>query len=111
MCRISPVNEDWADKGCHVHVGKVEMALRPDHQDGVVFRPVFSKTPAPDVDVAARQLAEMLDDQAWREKLMDTIDRAMRHLLGIEGHKYSRARGRLRELRMLIIALERRGKN
>ena len=44
MCRISAVSEDWVDKGCHVHVASVELALRPDHLGGIVFRSVFSST-------------------------------------------------------------------
>jgi len=108
MCRISAVSEDWVGKGCHVHVSSVELALRPDHLGGIVFRPVFSTTDDWQLWVAARLVEAKLDDVLWRNKLKDTIERAMTHLMGVQGPNYDLARGRLFELRMLVRALERR---
>ena len=48
-----------------------------------------------------------LDDVLWRNKLKGTIERAMTHLMGVQGQNYDLARGRLFELRMLVRALER----
>lgn len=107
MCRISPISEDWADKGCHLHVGNVEIALRPDHRGGVVCRKVFSGTPDWQVDAASRVVFDRLNDPQWRNKLKHRLEGALTFLLGVEGEKQDRARGRLRELRMLIVALER----
>jgi hypothetical protein len=107
MCRISAVSEDWVGKGCHVHVASVELALRPDHLGGIVFRPVFSSPDVWAIDAAARLVEAKLDDDFWRNKLKDTIERAMTHLMGVQGPFYDLARGRLFELRMLVIALER----
>jgi hypothetical protein len=77
MCRISPVSEDWADKGCHLHVGKVEVALRPDHVGGIVCRRVFSKTEDWEIEAASKLVDAALADTVWRRKLRATVERAM----------------------------------
>jgi hypothetical protein len=107
-CRISTISEDWVTKGCHVHVGQVEIALRPDHELGIVCRAVYSKTPDSEVEAAGRVVSEALEDPDWRAKLKDTLERAMDFYQGIEGKKKPQARGGLRELRMLLVALQRR---
>jgi hypothetical protein len=107
MCRISPVGDDWVKKGCHVHVGAVELVLRPDHLGGIVFRSPFSSTLQWEIDAAARLVTSMLDNPIWRSKLKETIEKAMIHLMGVQGSAYVLARGRLFELRKLIRALER----
>lgn len=109
MCRISAISDDWATKGCHVHVGSIEVALRPDHLGGIVFRSVFSGTDASDLDAAARLIEQRLADPEWRNGLSSTVQRAMKHIMGIEGALHARARGSLRELRMLVVALDRMG--
>ena len=107
MCRISPVSDDWVVKGCHVHAAGVELAIRPDHLGGVVFRPVFSSAREEPIQIAAALLKQRLDDALWRNKLKETIERAMCHLMGVGGQHYDLARGRLFELRKLVLALER----
>jgi hypothetical protein len=106
MCRISPVGDDWVKKGCHVHVGAVELALRPDHLGGIVFRSVFASTLEWEVDAVARLISGLLDDPVWRKQLEEAIERAMVHLMGVRGPMYDLARGRLFELRKLRRALE-----
>jgi hypothetical protein len=107
MCRISPVGDDWVKKGCHVHVGVVELALRLDHLGGIVFRSPFSSTSEWELNAAARLVGRLLDDSVWRKKLEEAIERAMVHLMGVRGPMYDLARGRLFELRKLLRALER----
>jgi hypothetical protein len=107
MCRISAIDEDWADKGCHVHVGRVEVALRPDHLGGIVCRKVFSTTADWKIDAASKVVMEALEDSKWRHKLSNRLKGAMMYLRELEGEKQAMARGRLRELRMLLVALER----
>lgn len=107
MCRIPAVSEDWVGKGCHVHAASVELALRPDHLGGIVFRRVFSSTDRFQLWVAEQLVKAKLDDVPWRNKLKGTIERAMTHLMGVQGQNYDLARGRLFELRMLVRALER----
>lgn len=109
MWRISPISEDWVDKGCHIHIDRVELAVRPDRFGGIVFRKVFSSTTDADLDVASRIATDLLDDPAFRRKLRDTVERAMAHLLGVGGQKMALARGRLREFNFLLIALDRSG--
>jgi hypothetical protein len=109
MCRISIPSDDWVTKGCHVHVGRVELSLRPDHLGGIVFRPPFSRTSDWEADAAARLVDGRLADPAWRAKLQETIQGAMTYLMGVEGEYRDLARGRLCELRKLIRALERWG--
>jgi len=111
MCRISAISQDWVVKGCHVHVAGVELALRPDHLGGIVFRPVFSSSEVWELHAAARLVEAKLDDLQWRNKLKDSIERAMTYLMGVQGPYYDLARGRLFELRMLVLVLERWEKN
>jgi hypothetical protein len=40
MCRISKINVDWVAKGCHIHVGPVELAVRPGENGGIVMKKV-----------------------------------------------------------------------
>jgi len=107
MCRISPVSEDWVVKGCHLHLGKIEVVLRPDHMGGIVCRKVFSTTADREMDAASKAVMKMLDDPTWRRRLKDRLDGAMDFMLGMEGELQPKARGRLREFRMLVVALER----
>jgi hypothetical protein len=109
VCRISPVSEDWAVKGCHLHVHGIGVALRPDHLGGVVCRKVFASTPDRTVEAATKLVFEQLADPRWRRKLIETVERVMEFLSGLEGLKKDVARGRLRELSMLVLALERHG--
>lgn len=109
MVRISPIADDWVGKGCHIHVDSIELAVHPDHLGGVVFRKVFSSTADEDFDVASRIATAMLEDSEWRQKLRGTLQRAMVYLLGVTGEKMPKARGRLREFKFLIIALDKIG--
>jgi hypothetical protein len=109
VCRISAVSEDWVEKGCHFHVRGTEVVLRPDHRGGFVCRKFYRSTKDWEAEAACKLLHEQLRDPKWRRKLIRTIQGAMAFLLGVEGVHQSEARGRLRELRMLIVALERFG--
>src|SRR5664280_2266232 len=109
MCRISPVSEDWADKGCHLHVRGIEVVLRPDKVGNLVCRKWFAKDPDWMVDAASKLVFEQLNDPTWRRKLIQTIAGAMVFLLGVRGEKETRARGKLKEMRELIRTLERWG--
>ena len=71
MCRISPVGEDWVKKGCHVHVGCVELVLCPDHLGGIVFRSPFSSAMQWELDAAAGLVTGMLEDPTWRQTQRD----------------------------------------
>jgi len=107
MWRISAVTEDWVEKGCYIHIDRIELAVRPNHLGEVIFQKVFSSTTDANFDVAVRIARELLLDPEFRTKLRDSVDRAMGYLLGISGQKKPLARGRLREFRFLLIALDR----
>jgi hypothetical protein len=107
MCRISPISDDWVVKGCHLHVGKVEVVLRPDHLGGIVCRKVFSTTADWEIEAASKEIRKALEDPEWRGRLKGRLEGAMDFLLGVEGRLYPKARGRLREFRMLVVALGR----
>ncbi len=109
MVRISSISEDWVGKGCHIHVDSIELSVLPDHRGGIVFKKVFSSTSDMDCDVAIRIATQILQDANWRRKLRGTLARAMEYLLGVRGQKMSKARGKLLELKFLIVALDRLG--
>jgi hypothetical protein len=107
MWRISAISEDWVDKGCHIHIGQVQLAVRPDTNNKVIFRRVFTSTSESDFDLASRIASNLLADAEFRHKLREALRRAMAHMLGITGYKRDKARGRSGEFKFLILALDR----
>ena len=101
--QISVVSDDWAMKGCHVHLGALEIAIRPTHLGDVVFRPVFASDDPGDVRKAGEVIRGKFEDP--RDPLLtqvtEAVQRAMEHLPGIRGGAYTMARGRLAELSRL----------
>jgi hypothetical protein len=108
MCEPSTVADDWIVKGFHLHIGRVELALRPDHRGGVVFRPVFSAHARAVVEDAMRTATrECLTDASVRNRWIKSIKRAVLLLLSHDGDLEDLARGRMAEMNFLRIALER----
>jgi hypothetical protein len=108
VCQASVVADDWIVKGCHIHIGNVELALRPDHRGGIVFRPVFSSTPAHDATAAVQTPETVcLVDPVVRAKWRRELERAMVYVRGYEGSLETLANGRQLEFRFLIHALDR----
>ena len=107
MCRPSVVSQDWIVKGFHLHVGRVELAVRPGHVPGLsVFESCFSGAPERDVDAAIRTVrARCLSDAAVWANWRDTIGRAMQYLDGQTGELADLANGRKAELTFLWHAL------
>ena len=109
MCRPSKVAVDWIVKGCHIHVNGVELAVRPDHRGGIVFKKVFRSVP-PAVEAAAlRAAVECLADDGHRLRWIRDIERAMVFLRSESGQFAELARGRAGELKFLLVALRRFG--
>jgi hypothetical protein len=106
-CEISAVSDDWASKGCHVHVGRVEVSIHPDHLGGVCFDSPFSSTRMRDLEAATSSVRESLSDPEFRRQLRAAIERAQVHMLSIQGLWQAKARGRLLEFKYLILALDR----
>jgi hypothetical protein len=72
--RISSIAPDWVDKGCHLHVGSVEIALRPDHLGGLVCRPIFSSISDDDLRIACREMFRQMEDPDVRNRLRDALE-------------------------------------
>jgi len=110
VCQASVVADDWVVKGCHIHVGTVELALRPDHRGKIVLRPVFSSTPEDAVTEAVRTAESLcLPDPAVRAKWRRDLERAIMFVRGYTGTLADLANGRQLEFRFLIRALDRYG--
>jgi hypothetical protein len=107
MWRISAISEDWVDKGCHIHIGKVELSIHPDTDNKVIFQRVFSSTSDADFALASKIASGLLADAEFRLKLREALRRAMTYMLGITGYKLDMARGRSGEFKFLILALDR----
>lgn len=110
MCVPSVVADDWISKGCHIHVDGIELAVRPDHLGGVVFRSVFSSPNDATVQTAIRRAREeCLSDDDVRKRWIQSIQRAKVHLMSHSGVLRRLAVGRVAELNFLEIALRRYG--
>jgi hypothetical protein len=109
MIHISRICEDWITKGCHIHVGSVELAVRPDHRGGMVMKKVFASTSEQDAEAAVRLATAWLADIQERRHLFRELLRARDFLRGDWGALTELASGRGAELTFLMAALERLG--
>jgi hypothetical protein len=96
-------------KGCHVHVGRIEISLHPDNSGGIVFDCPFASSSAKDFDAATSVLRACLRDSQFRDQLHSAIRRAMEHMPSVQGFWAKKANGRLREFKFLLLALGRMG--
>ena len=109
MCRISSIADDWVTKGCHIHVGEVELAMRPDHTGGIVFKKVYESTSDVDSVRAAKQAMQLLNDIRRRRRFHGILLRARTFLQGQTGRLAELAIARSGELTFLIHALRKMG--
>jgi len=100
--RISTVSGDWATKGAHIHVGGIELGVRPTIGGGISFRSIFSGQNPRQVAAAARTARRALEDMGFRQRLFNAIGREIENL-------GSEAGGIGAELRHLMHNLERMG--
>jgi hypothetical protein len=110
MCQASKVTDDWVVKGCHIHIGAVELVVFPDHKGGVGFKPFFTVTPKNEKAVAkALKTAEeeCLRDTQVRTHWIRSLNQAMSYMFSFDGEPSPLANGRMLEFKFLIIALER----
>jgi hypothetical protein len=109
MCEASKVTQDWVVKGCHIHIGAVDIGVFPNHKRGLGFKSVFAVTAKNGEAVAgALKLAEeCLLDPDVRRSWVGSLRRATRFMMSVEGVLSELARGRMLEFKFLIIALER----
>ncbi len=106
-CRISAVSDDWAMKGCHIHVGRVEVSLHPDHLGGLTFDCPFSSTSAESLEAAISVVQACLADGEFLSRLISAIERATEHMPSVQGFWATKANGRLKEFKHLLQALHR----
>lgn len=108
MCAPSIVTDDWITKGCHIHVGDIELTIRPDHRGSVAFFPVFSATDSNLVKEAIKTARVMcLPDQHVRKRWIQRVTMAIAFMSGNQSALASLASGRMAELHFLRVALER----
>ena len=106
-CRISKVGNDWAMKDCHVHIGRLEISIHPDHLGGVVFDRPFEIGSDQDYEAARNVVEACLREASFRAELRSAIERAMQHMQSISGYWSRKARGRMKEFKFLLLAIER----
>lgn len=112
MCQASKVADDWVVKGCHIHIGSVELRVFPNHLAGVGFAPFFRVTAKNRNDVAAAvktATEKCLNNPDIRQHWIDALTRATRAMMSFRGQPRSLANGRVIEFKFLRIALERYG--
>jgi RHS repeat-associated protein len=102
---ISPLADDWAQKGAHVKASNgVELAVRPGMNGEIVLKPVFSSTSEAEANAAIKEVRDKINrDPAFRQKLTNTVSRGVEYL----GKGSAMARSRSMELRFLLRALMR----
>ncbi len=109
MCRISRMGADWVVKGFHIHVYGIELAMRPDHVGGIVFKKWFRSTSDAQARVAINRANELLMDLAWRRRFHREVSRGTDYLKGIGGGLSVLAQGRSAEFAFLARALRKMG--
>ena len=110
MCQPSKVTNDWVVKGCHIHIGAVELVVFPDHRGGLGVKPFFRVTAGDRRAVTeAIRIAEeeCLPDPEVRKHWIWSLNQATNYMLSFDGEPSTLANGRMLEFKFLIIALER----
>ena len=104
--RIAKVGADWVVKGVHVHVGNIELMVRPGHAGTIVLKPVFSSAPRQAVAAAIRHVQQRLADVYFRRQLHRAARRGLEYLrqCGLPG-----AAAKSGEVRFQVIAFEKLG--
>ena len=105
--KISVVTDDWITKGAHIHVGKVELAVRPNHLGSYTFTKVFSTTSDEAFNAAAKHAKRAFENQAWVNKFTKRVIGARKYAQGYEGKLSPLAKGRGGEFHFLLKALRR----
>ena len=106
--KIHGVTDDWAVKGAHITVDGVELALRPNVNGGITFKPVFSSTNASALKNATAKAQQALNDPAFVKAMLEQVQAAKSHVV-----QYTNTGGPARsgELHFLEAALKRTAGN
>jgi RHS repeat-associated protein len=98
--RISAVAPDWAQKGAHIHIEGIELAVRPGRDGDIVFKSVFSSQNQKQVESAINIAEQALEDPGFRQRLYNAAGRAV---------VLMKNEARAAELRQLMHSLSKRG--
>jgi peptidoglycan hydrolase-like protein with peptidoglycan-binding domain len=102
---ISAVAPDWGQKGAHIKINDIELAVRPAGP-GIVFPPVFSRDVGTEDTAGAQRAAnDAIHELGFRQRLYNACVRAIQLLR--KGSQMDRARSG--ELRHLLRELEALG--
>jgi hypothetical protein len=116
MCQPSKVSADWVSKGFHIHIGSLELVVRPTYTGGVVFKrwPPHASNSDETADAIRAAERTCLPDTDVRSKWIRDLERAIvfvRHLRYPASRSLDDLRnGRQYEFVRLIRALERFGR-
>jgi hypothetical protein len=109
MCEISTIADDWIVKGLHMHVEKVEIAVRPDHKGGITYRRVFAATSEDEFGRAIAAIDLHLQDRKNRARLYRDVQRARDYVIQNTTALRELAVGRAAEFAFLMGALRKMG--
>lgn len=102
--RVSPMSDDWATKGAHMHVGSSEVRVFPTGDGGVGFEGLrMSNGMASTRDVLTARDA-IMGSPALRDDLMSKARSAMTEM---NDHNWGNSVNRAAEMNFLIKALEK----
>ena len=110
MCQPSKVYDDWITKGFHVHIGRIELVVRPTADGGIVFKrwPPHAARDA-DTPAAIKTAVQIcLPDSKVRDKWRRDLERAMefvRDFRCLQPRLDALRNGRLFEFHRLLRAL------
>ncbi len=108
MCQASKVTKDWVNKGCHIHIGPVELVVFPDHKGGVGFRPFFAVKDENVINAALKVAEDVCLPNAYTRKLwIRSLRQATAFMLSFDEQPRRLANGRMLEFKFLSIALIR----
>jgi hypothetical protein len=117
VCEPSVVTEDWVTKGVHIHVMGVELNIFTTHRkSGFDFRAVFSrdekkrKKGKKVLAAALKHIREnCLPNRKVRKRWISRLEMARQYMIDYRGELASLANGKMYDLKLIRIALERWG--
>ncbi|WP_100090594.1 RHS repeat domain-containing protein [Snodgrassella alvi] len=75
---IDVLADDWATKGAHAHIDKMEIAIKPGKNGEIIYKPVFSNTNAESIawKKATNKLDDYLSNPRNKAKVVDYLENA-----------------------------------
>lgn len=109
MCDPSVVSDDWVTKGCHIHIGGVELKVISNHHGKIVFKGFFAATTEAEFNWA-REIAfeECLPSSDIRQKWLKRLESARVFMNDFRSSNIkleNKANGRMLEFKFLRFAI------